>query len=333
MSYFSWQPYVTVAARKRQAATELAKLEKQGHVVSPVTIEGRTIARTFWGKSWCTNLERYSDYESRLPRGRSYVRNGSVIDLRISRGEIAALVSGSEIYNVKITVAPAAQVRWKALCKDCVGAIDSIVELLQGRLSTAVMERVCLPEKGLFPSPDEIGLSCTCPDWAGMCKHVAAVLYGVGARLDARPELLFVLRGVDHTELVSRAGEGLSRAKMPVPTKRVITGGDLASIFGLEMAESGGITDSGPAEVPAKKAAAKKAKTPASKLKTAGKAKQAAKSAPLLTPSKRKPRSKVEAARPAKSSNRGKAGRNKTVQTASSSSPRNAKSTHAARVM
>jgi uncharacterized Zn finger protein len=321
MSYFYWQPYVTVAARKRQAATELARLEKQGHVVSPVLIEGRTIARTFWGKSWCTNLERYSDYESRLPRGRSYVRNGSVIDLKISRGEIAALVSGSEIYKVKITVAPAAQVRWKALCKDCIGAIDSIVELLQGRLSQAVMERVCLPEKGLFPSPDEIGLSCTCPDWADMCKHAAAVLYGVGARLDARPELLFALRGVDHAELVSRAGEGLSRAKTSASAKRVITGGDLASIFGLEMAESGESADSESATVPAKKAAAKKAKTPSSKLKPAGKAKQAAKSAP---PSKRKPRGKAEAATPGKSSNRSKAGRNKRVQV-SRTSPKNAK--------
>jgi uncharacterized Zn finger protein len=286
VDFYSWQPYVTVAQRKRQAATQLAALKKKGNAVSPVIIEGRTIARTFWGKSWCGNLERYSDFESRLPRGRSYVRNGSVIDLKIARGEIAALVSGSEIYKVKITVAPAPQARWKALCKDCVGAIDSIVELLQGRLSQAVMERVCLPEKGLFPSPKEIGLSCSCPDWAGMCKHVAAVLYGVGARLDASPELLFALRGVDHAELVSRAGEGLSRTKMPASAKRVITGGDLASIFGLEMAESDGSADTGPAATPAKKKAiAKKDKALAARLKTNGKA--TAKSAVLRAPAKR----------------------------------------------
>jgi uncharacterized Zn finger protein len=329
VDFYSWQPYVTVAERKRQAVTQLAKLKKKGNVVSPVIIEGRTIARTFWGKSWCDNLERYSDYESRLPRGRSYVRNGSVIDLKIARGEIAALVSGSEIYKVKITVAPAPQARWQALCKDCVGAIDSIVELLQGRLSQAVMERVCLPEKGLFPSPKEIELSCSCPDWAGMCKHVAAVLYGVGARLDASPELLFALRCVDHTELVSRAGEGLSRAKTSVSAKRVITGSDLASIFGLEMAESGGSADAGPAAAPAKKkAVAKKGKAPAAQLKTNGKAKATAKSAVLRAPAKRNSGGRTDAKSPAKLSNRTKSARNKPARAVLRNLPKNAKDMH-----
>lgn len=323
MSYFSWKPYVAVAERKRQAAGRAAKLRKQGGAISPVIIEGRTIARTFWGKSWCNNLERYSDYESRLPRGRSYVRNGSVIDLKIVRGEIAALVSGSEIYTVKITVAPATQTRWKALCKDCVGAIDSIVELLQGRLSQPVMERVCLPEKGLFPSPKEIGLSCGCPDWAGMCKHVAAVLYGVGARLDASPELLFALRGVDHAELVSQAGEGLSRARTPVSAKRVMTGGDLASIFGLEMAES---AEAGTVEGPAKKKpVAKKAKAPVAQLKTAGKAKGTAKSAVLRAAAKRNSGGGTNVKIPAKPSSRTKAAPEKTAQAASKHLPRHAK--------
>ena len=203
------------ACRKATPAggAAMQKLAKKGQAVEPVIVEGRTIARTFWGKSWCENLERYSDYESRLPRGRTYVRNGSVVDLKIARGEIAAMVSGSEVYTVRDRHQGRLAAVWKALCEDCAGSIDSLVELLQGRFSKGVMERVCLPGKGLFPIPEEIKLSCSCPDWADMCKHVAAVLYGVGARLDASPELLFILRGVDHAELVAKAGEGLASGK------------------------------------------------------------------------------------------------------------------------
>src|ERR1700678_967428 len=181
MSYFGWQPYVSVAERRRQAERKLAKLRKQGQSIAPVTIEGRTIAQSFWGKSWCTNLERYSDYANRVPRGRTYVRNGSVVDLQIAKGTVTAMVAGSELYKIEITIAPVAAARWKALCRDCVGTIDSLVELLQGRLAKGVMDRVCREGDGLFPSPKEIKLACSCRDWADMCKHVAAALYGVGA--------------------------------------------------------------------------------------------------------------------------------------------------------
>lgn len=238
MAFYAWKPYVPVAQRRQEAARHVQKMTKKGLAVTPVIVEGRTIAKTFWGKSWCENLERYSDYENRLPRGRTYVRNGSVVDLKIAREEIKALVSGSEIYTVKIAIETASSSVWKALCNDCAGSIDSLVELLQGRFSKGVMERVCLRDKGLFPSPKEIKLSCSCPDWAGMCKHVAAVLYGVGARLDASPELLFTLRGVDKSELVARASEGLPAAKKPSSSKRVMTGGDLGAIFGVEMVQT-----------------------------------------------------------------------------------------------
>ena len=191
MDYWGWKPYVSAAERRRKALKEMAKLAKKGSPVSPVIVDGRAIAKTFWGKAWCENLERYSDYANRLPRGRTYVRNGSVIDLQISPGEIKALVSGSSIYKVTVKVAPVSKARWQAICTDCAGAIDSLIELLQGRFSKGVMERVCRQKTGLFPSPSEITLSCSCPDWAGMCKHVAAVLYGIGARIDQQPELPF----------------------------------------------------------------------------------------------------------------------------------------------
>jgi len=172
----------------------MAKLKKKGHTVAPVVLQGRKIASTFWGKAWCDNLEGYGDYENRLPRGRTYVRNGSVVDLQIAEGEVSARVSGSDLYKVKVDIVPVPKARWKSICKDCAGGIDSLVELLQGRFSKGVMERICRQRSGLFPAPEEIRFSCSCPDWASMCKHVAAVLYGVGARLDNKPELLFRLR-------------------------------------------------------------------------------------------------------------------------------------------
>jgi uncharacterized Zn finger protein len=216
----------------------MEKRRKKGATVSPVRIEGRVIAKTFWGKSWCENLERYSDLANRLPRGRTYVRNGSVVDLRIEPGTIHAFVSGSELYTVKLTVAPVAKDRWKSICKDCAGAIDSLVELLQGKLSKAVMERICHQKLGLFPAPAEIKLSCSCPDGAYMCKHVAAVLYGIGARFDEQPELLFRLRGADEKQLIARAGKSIPLAKKGPAKGKVLASDDLADIFGIDLAES-----------------------------------------------------------------------------------------------
>lgn len=233
--FYEWRPYVSVAERRRNAEREMQKLKKEGHSVAPVVIEGRTIASTFWGKSWCENLERYSDFASRLPRGRTYVRNGSVVDLQVAAGAVSATVSGSELYTVKITVTPMAKAKWSTICRDCSGAIDSLVELLQGRFSKGVMERICQQQTGLFPMPAEIELSCSCPDWASMCKHVAAVLYGVGARLDEKPELLFLLRQVDENELIAKAGDGLPLTKKTPTAAKVLSGEGLSELFGLEM--------------------------------------------------------------------------------------------------
>ncbi|MGC2834476.1 MAG: SWIM zinc finger family protein [Methylocella sp.] len=238
MSYFGWRPYVPVAEKRRHAERKLAKLKKQGQSVAPVTIEGRTIAKSFWGKSWCGNLERYSDYENRLPRGRTYVRNGSVVDLKITKGEVAAMVAGTKLYKVKIAIKPVTTTRWKAICRDCAGTIDSLVELLQGRLAKGVMDRICREGDGLFPAPGEIRLSCSCPDWADMCKHVAAVLYGVGARLDEMPRLLFVLRDVDESELLASVEEDLQLTRATLSAEKVLDDSNVAALFGLEMTET-----------------------------------------------------------------------------------------------
>lgn len=232
--YYGFRPYVSVAERRAKAQREMSKLTKKGKVIRPVTIEGRTIARTFWGKAWCDNLESYMDYANRLPRGRTYVRNGSVVHLDIRRGEIEATVSGSELYQVRIEIKPAAAARWKSLCRECAGGIGSLVELLQGRFSDHVMGLITRKETGLFPAPPEIKLKCSCPDWATMCKHVAAVLYGVGARLDEQPELLFTLRSVNHEELITQA------ARVTELTGKAAAGpelaeSDLGEVFGIEL--------------------------------------------------------------------------------------------------
>jgi uncharacterized Zn finger protein len=234
---FGWAPYVPVAEQRRKALKKMESLRKKGQVIFPVNIEGRTIVKTFWGKAWCDNLESYSDYENRLPRGRTYVRNGSVLDLQVAPGHIKALVNGSNIYTVEVKVHPVARPRWQSICADCAGSIDSLVELLQGRLSKGVMERICQQQAGLFPTPAEIELSCSCPDWAEMCKHVAAVLYGIGARLDQQPELLFRLREVDEKELIASAGKSLPRAKKSPAAAKILGGEDLSKLFGLDMAE------------------------------------------------------------------------------------------------
>lgn len=261
-NHYGFRPYVSVAERRRKAAKEMAKLAKKGKTIQPVHIEGRTIAHTFWGKAWCDNLESYMDYENRLPRGRTYVRNGSVVHLDIRSGEIEATVSGSELYKVNISIAPAAKAKWKRLCNECSGAIGSLVELLRGRFSDHVMGIITRKETGLFPAPAEIELKCSCPDWATMCKHVAAVLYGVGARLDQSPELLFALRSVNHEELITQAATATHLAGKSAAAGPELAESEIGAVFGIEL-DTQAATPA-PARTAAKPAKARrKAKKPA----------------------------------------------------------------------
>ena len=252
MSYYGWKPYVSVAARRKKAEKAAAKATKSGANLTPVEPARGAIAKTFWGKAWCNNLEAYGDYANRLPRGRTYVRNGSVIDLKITAGEVQAQVMGSSLYKVSVKVTTVPATHWQAIGADCAGSIDSLVELLQGKLSTAVMKRICTPQTGLFPAPKEISFNCSCPDSASMCKHIAAVLYGVGARLDQKPELLFSLRRVDAKDLVSQAGSGLPKSRKDLSAGKMLDHSMLADVFGIEIDES---------VVPAKTASPRKSPT------------------------------------------------------------------------
>lgn len=233
-----FRPYVSVAERKAFGRHELARvLKKSRRTAEPVVLTGRRhVATTFWGKAWCENLERYADFANRLPRGRTYVRNGSVLDLAVGRGTVQAYVAGTELYTVTIGIAPLARARWRRVVGRCTGRIGSLVGLLRGELSDDVLAVLCDASDGLFPEPREISLDCSCPDWADVCKHVAAVLYGVGARLDQKPELFFVLRQVDQGELISSATSGAVSRPRPGKAKQ-LAADKLADVFGIDIVD------------------------------------------------------------------------------------------------
>lgn len=259
-----YPPYISVAKRKANAAKEMAKLKKKGQTISPVKIEGRKIATTFWGKAWCDHMESYSDFYSRLERGRTYVRNGSVVDLQILPGKVTARVAGSELYTVSISIQPVAPKLWKTLRDQCAGQINSIVELLEGKLSSGVMQIMTHRDKGLFPDPAHIKMQCSCHDYAGMCKHIAAVLYGVGARLDHQPELLFTLRKVDHMQLIDSAGDvSAITAHAATKSKKTIATSQLADVFGIDIE-----TDIAPLATTTVRTRSKTTSTPTVKTKT-----------------------------------------------------------------
>ncbi len=224
-------PYITAAQRRAQVAKALKKLKAEGYDLQPIEpFGGNRIAKSFWGHAWCRHLEALSDYENRLPRGRSYLKNGSVAHLEITPGRVDAIVLGSERYEIKIIISPLAATSWDRLKRRCSGKIGSLIELLKGQLSDEVMCLVTDPQDGLFPSAQEIRLDCDCPDYADLCKHLAAVLYGIGRRLDERPELLFTLRGVDQTELIET-----TLPQAPGSNRRRLDASSLGDVFGIDI--------------------------------------------------------------------------------------------------
>jgi len=256
--YDAWDPYVSVAERRRRALKEMNRLKKKGKKIEPVEIGARKpIAKSFWGKGWCNHVESLGDMSNRLPRGRRYARNGSVCHLGIEKGEVGAFVYGSDLYEVEVHVVPLKATKWKALQIKCRGGIGSLIALLQGQLSPELMEVVTDRKHGLFPSSREITYTCNCPDYASMCKHVAAVIYGIGARLDSQPELLFLLRGVDHAELAESgaAVDAVKDATSQSSRRRKLVGGDLGDVFGVDLDE-----ESAPAQ-PRKRARKAKGKS------------------------------------------------------------------------
>ncbi len=243
--YSDWRfpRYVPVEEKRVKARNTLAQLRKKNPRIQPVVIEGSRLARNWWGIAWNRNLERYADYSNRIGRGRSYVRHGAVLDLRIEPGRVTALVQGSRAkpYQVEVRIRALDPKAWQAITRACAGGFDSVQTLLAGRFPEALAELFTAPGQGLFPTPEEIDFDCSCPDWADMCKHVAAVLYGIGARLDEDPSLFFELRRVKMLDLIGEAvraasDELLERAEGP--SGPVIADADIADVFGIVMEDT-----------------------------------------------------------------------------------------------
>jgi len=247
----SWD-YEEAQERKKRLQREIAKRQKRGEKFEalPAPAGQKKLSTTFWGQAWCRNLESYQVYESRLPRGRSYLRQGNVYNLEIEPGKLSAVVAGSELYDTSITIKPLPKEQWQQIVQSSAGQVGSMLDLLAGKLGDGLMKVLTDQDGGLFPKPKEIRFNCSCPDHADMCKHVSAVLYGVGVLLDTKPELLFTLRGVDQAELLSNASSAaitdLSNSSGD------LAGADLSAIFGIDLS-----LDALP-EPPAKKKRAKK---------------------------------------------------------------------------
>ncbi len=257
--HYGFPEYVSVAQKRAKAMSKLKSLKKKSPGIQPVVIEGRSIAATWWGKSWNKNLERYADYSNRIGRGRSYVRHGAVLDLQIKPGKIHALVQGSGAtpYKIEVSIAKLDKKTWQAVRKSAGDQLDSLADLLAGRFPPSLQTLFFAQNGGLFPSPKEISFDCSCPDWASMCKHVAATLYGVGARLDQSPRLFFELRRIEVDELIAEAIKSTSRAlikKAKSKSSRVMEGADLSDVFGIALDEGGKAGDQNKGR---KKAAAK----------------------------------------------------------------------------
>ena len=289
--YYGFPEYVPVAQKRAQAARKLKELRRKRPDIQPVILEGGSIARTWWGKSWNNNLERYADYSNRIGRGRSYVRHGAVLDLRIEPGKISGLVQGSETdpYEVAVSIAALDRATWKRVRETAEGQLDSLAELLAGKFPKQLQELFFAQDEGLFPAPTEIDFSCSCPDWASMCKHVAATLYGVGARLDEKPNLFFDLRQIEVDDLISQAVKGTTRAllkKAGTRSSRVMEDADLTDVFGIEL-EDFGAAGQRPSGGPGEKAAsARQAKQPR-KGKEQGEKRVAAKKAKTVKSAKK----------------------------------------------
>ncbi|GHV11207.1 hypothetical protein FACS1894219_01970 [Clostridia bacterium] len=238
MSWGYYAPYVSAAERRKKAEKQIAKLRKNKPNISPVVIDGKKIAITWWGESWNKNFSRYADYENRIQRGSAYVKNGFVLDLQILNGMITAKVYGSSLYDITIQIEPLSERQWQFISAQASKRLDSLAELAAGKFPKELQNIFFDIENGLFPKPKEINFKCNCPDYYEnhMCKHIAAALYGVGNRLDSDPLLFFKLRGVDPAEMIRASIDDRAKSLLKnagKKSKRVISEEDAERLFGV----------------------------------------------------------------------------------------------------
>jgi uncharacterized Zn finger protein len=236
----SWYYDENTAELKAAVLRKIAKRRKLGEIFEVFEApKGTKLTTSFWGQAWCRHLEQYGGYETRLPKGRTYLRQGNVYNLRTAAGVVTAEVAGSDLYEVKVRLTPLTTSAWQGIKEQCGGQVASLLDLLSGKLGDGVMKVVTDPDTGLFPKRKEIRHGCSCPDYADLCKHQAAVLYAIGVRFDQDPRSFFELRGVDPAELIASSAAALTEPGALGGDE--LEGEDLSALFGIELAGPEGV--------------------------------------------------------------------------------------------
>ena len=219
-----FQPRLKAADLKKLAAMRLAELQAEGQELHPVVNSSRKLATHFWGSAWMKQLALCESGGMCLAPGRTLLRHGCVLDMRISRGCITALVSADELYEVELHLTPLEGEQLESLTLSCGNHINSLLSLLEGKVDTSVLEQLCHPENGILPTPQDWKMHCTCPDWAEPCPHAAAAIYAAGCLIDADPKLLFTLRSIEPDALLAPTAQSIE-----IDTNK------LASMFGIDI--------------------------------------------------------------------------------------------------
>lgn len=234
-----FQPYKIPTATELEKKKEKSRTRLRGHDLKPIVIEGKTLGRTWWGKAWNQNLESYADYSNRVGRGKTYVRQGMVIHLNIEEAQVFGLVQGRKKapYEILVKIEPSTEDDIKAIGEISRQHVESFESLLHGEFPKELEVLFTRKGFGLFPSPKEIDFYCSCPDHAYMCKHVAAVLYGIGSRLDEDPQLFFTLRQINGINFIKESIDVVLTDMLNgagVKTERTISEEKAKRLFGFD---------------------------------------------------------------------------------------------------
>ncbi len=225
MCGFDEQPRLRAADLERLADARREQLLAAGESLNPVVSRSRKLATRFWGSAWMRHLAVCESGGLCLAPGRTLLRHGCVLDIRVAPGLVSAKVSAEELYEIELRLAPPDEERVEALATLCAGKIDSLLSLLEGRVDEALLQQLCDPDNGLLPDARDWHISCSCPDWSDPCPHAAAAMYALGVLLDSQPELLFTLRSIDSASLLRK----------PEHTSDAFDAATLSATFGIDL--------------------------------------------------------------------------------------------------
>lgn len=225
MCGYEEQPRLKAADLERLAQQHREQLAAAGVELHPVVSRSRKLATSFWGSAWMRRLSVCEAGGLCLAPGRTLLRHGCVLDVRVTPGRAEALVSADELYEVELRLSPPEEEQVEHLATLCAGKIDTLLSLLEGRVDEALLQQLCDPENGLLPDARDWHISCSCPDWAEPCPHAAAVMYALGVLLDSQPELLFTLRSIDPAVLIRR----------PQQATACFDAASLSATFGIDL--------------------------------------------------------------------------------------------------